>query len=204
MAVAACTAVLVAPAPAGAASSGTTLKACANKKTGALRLVVGKKTCGKHERRVSLNSIGPAGPKGDAGAQGPTGAQGPVGPQGPGATSFTQVTAQDSALHQLVNTGDQKVSGYCSAANVELFLDGLVHGSNSNPLDVSGLGTNGTTLTAYQYAGISSAFEADANVVSFDVLLRHEDTGKLSWLKVFGQRRAATDCRFWGMVIPAG
>jgi hypothetical protein len=204
IAVAACTAVLVAAAPAGAASSGTTLKACANRKTGALRLVVGKnKTCSKRERRVSLNSIGAAGPKGDAGAQGLTGAQGPVGPQGPSATSFTQVTAQDSAIHQLLNTGDQKVSGYCSAGLVELVLDGVVHGSNNNPLDVSGTGTSGTTVTAYQYAGIASAFETDANVVSFDVLLRHEDTSKLYWLKVFGQRRTTTDCRFWGMVIPA-
>jgi hypothetical protein len=202
-ALAAGAAVLGAPAPGNAASSGSTIKACANKKTGALRLVVGKnRRCGKRERRVSLGAVGPSGaqgPQGAAGAQGAVGPQGSVGPQGPGASSFTQVTAQDSALHDLANTGDLKVSGFCSPGSVQLTVAGV---GGVNPLDASGIGTNGpTTITSYQYAGFSSVFISDANSVSFDLLLRHEVTGKLYWLKAFGQRRA-TDCRFWGVVIP--
>jgi len=201
IAAAVCAAIVVAPA--SAASSGSTMKACANKKTGALRLIVGKKGCSKRERRVSLSSIGPSGPQGNPGPQGAAGAQGPVGPQGPGATSFTQVTAQDSTFHELVNTGDQKISGYCAAGLVEVIVAGTPHGSNPNPLDASGIGTAGATVTAYHSAGIASTLEANASDVSFDLLLRSEDTGKISWLKLFGQVRAS-DCRFWGMSIPAG
>jgi hypothetical protein len=201
IAAAACAAIVVAPA--SAASSGSTVKACANKKTGALRLVVGKKGCSKRERRVSLSSIGPGGPKGDPGSQGAAGAQGPVGPQGPGAKAFTQVTAQDGTQHRLFDTGDQTVSGYCAAGVVEVIVAGTAHGSNPNPLDVSGFGTSGSTVTPHQSTGIASTYETNASNVSLDVLLRSEDTGKISWLKVFGQQRAS-DCRFWGMWIPTG
>jgi hypothetical protein len=199
--VAACSAIVVAPA--SAASGGSDLKACANKKTGALRLVLSaKKTCNKHERRVSLSSVGPAGPTGPAGPQGAAGAQGPIGPQGPGAKAFTFTSAQDSAVHQIFDTGDQTLAGFCSGSLVEILLAGTAHAGNFNNLDVSGFGTAGSTVTAYQFSGFASTIVANASNVAFDLMLRHEETGKISWLKMFGERRAS-DCRFWGMWIPA-
>jgi len=57
------------------------INGCYSKKTGALRLVDGKK-CKKSERSVSWNKRGPQGPRGLQGAQGPRGAQGMPGSQG--------------------------------------------------------------------------------------------------------------------------
>jgi hypothetical protein len=63
-----------------AASGGGTIRACANKRTGALRLA---KHCMRNEKRVSWSITGPRGPQGPRGAQGPQGPQGAQGPQGP-------------------------------------------------------------------------------------------------------------------------
>jgi hypothetical protein len=57
---------------------------CANKKTGALRVVnaqAGKK-CEKSERTITWSARGPAGAQGPAGPKGDTGAQGPKGDTG--------------------------------------------------------------------------------------------------------------------------
>lgn len=62
-----------------AAGSGSTLHACANKKTGALRLA---NKCKKRERVVSWNIEGPRGAAGTRGLRGATGAQGVTGAQG--------------------------------------------------------------------------------------------------------------------------
>jgi Collagen triple helix repeat (20 copies) len=67
-----------------AAPGGGVIRACANKKTGALRLA---RTCKQNEKAVSWNAQGPAGPHGASGAQGPqgpTGMPGAQGLQGPG------------------------------------------------------------------------------------------------------------------------
>ena len=71
-----------APRPAVAATRDIT--ACANKKTGALRLAT--KACTKKETRVSWGATGPAGP---AGPTGPTGARGANGLAGSDATVST-------------------------------------------------------------------------------------------------------------------
>jgi len=67
-----------------ASSGGGVIRACANKKTGALRLAA---TCEKkNETAVAWNvqgPQGPAGPAGQQGPQGPAGQTGPAGPQGP-------------------------------------------------------------------------------------------------------------------------
>lgn len=67
-----------------AASSGGVIRACANKKSGALRVA---STCKrKQERAVSWNVRGPAGPAGPAGVAGVAGATGATGATGaPGA-----------------------------------------------------------------------------------------------------------------------
>jgi hypothetical protein len=192
------------PAAAGAASGGSTIKACANKQTGMLRIVIGKKGCSKRERQVSWSKVGPAGPKGDPGAQGGSGAPGVAGAQGaqgPGATSLMLVAPQDSTPRTLINTGDELITGSCSASTVAVRIEAVQHSANLNPLDISGLTVTGTTVTPFQSTGFFAANPSDASLISLDYLLRHEDTGKLYWLKLFAQRRA-TDCRYWGLLIP--
>jgi hypothetical protein len=62
------------------------IRACANRDTGALRLLV-EGRCTKRERLIVWSQEGPVGPTGvagSAGSRGPIGPQGPAGPQGPG------------------------------------------------------------------------------------------------------------------------
>jgi hypothetical protein len=61
-------------APAGA--SAATIKACANKKTGAVRLISGKKKCKKTEKKISWNTKGVAGANGANGTNGTNGTNG--------------------------------------------------------------------------------------------------------------------------------
>jgi hypothetical protein len=74
---------------AASTTSSATLRACASKSNGALRLAA---KCKSSERRVSWNTVGPRGPRGlqgiqgatgDTGSTGPAGAAGPAGAQGP-------------------------------------------------------------------------------------------------------------------------
>lgn len=58
------------------------IAACANKKTGVLRMLVSGR-CARTETPVILGGPGPAGPQGPVGPEGPVGPMGPSGPQGP-------------------------------------------------------------------------------------------------------------------------
>ena len=58
------------------------IRACANRKTGALRLLASGK-CRQGERLVVWSQAGPEGPQGEAGPAGVDGAVGPSGPAGP-------------------------------------------------------------------------------------------------------------------------
>jgi hypothetical protein len=60
----------------------TTLYACVNNNTGAIRIVTSKTTCKPTEHEIQWNQTGPQGPKGPAGPQGQTGAQGAQGQAG--------------------------------------------------------------------------------------------------------------------------
>jgi hypothetical protein len=68
-------------------SSGGVIKACVNKRTGALRVVRNGKRCKKSERTISWNASGQAGPQGAAGNAGAAGLQGPAGTPGVGGAS---------------------------------------------------------------------------------------------------------------------
>jgi Collagen triple helix repeat (20 copies) len=71
-------------------SGAGTVRACASKRTGELRLLRGSQRCRSAETRVAWNVSGPRGPRGVAGPAGAPGATGPAGPQGPqGATGAT-------------------------------------------------------------------------------------------------------------------
>jgi len=72
-----------------------TITACVHKKGGALYVA---RKCGKGDKKLKWNEVGPAGAvglagpagaQGAAGPSGPTGAPGPSGPQGPGAATLT-------------------------------------------------------------------------------------------------------------------
>ena len=61
---------------AASAAGATTIYACANKKSGAMRIVSAKAKCRRGERKLSWSSAGPAGPAGAPGAPGAAGAPG--------------------------------------------------------------------------------------------------------------------------------
>ena len=69
------------------ASSGVTLKACANKTTGAMRYIT-KGSCKKTETSLSWSQMGP---------QGLSGAVGPAGPVGASGSNASTVNVQDAA-----------------------------------------------------------------------------------------------------------
>ena len=71
----------------GLTGSAGTIRACASRANGALRVVQGQARCRSAERLVTWNAAGRPGTAGPIGPQGPTGATGPQGPSGPqGAT----------------------------------------------------------------------------------------------------------------------
>jgi Collagen triple helix repeat (20 copies) len=70
-------------AVAASSQSAETVRACASKRTGELRLLRGSQRCRSTETRVSWNVRGARGVAGPAGAQGTAGATGPAGPAGP-------------------------------------------------------------------------------------------------------------------------
>jgi hypothetical protein len=61
------------------AQTGGVIHACANGRTGALRMA---NSCRSNEHPIAWSVRGPAGPRGASGPQGPQGASGPQGPQG--------------------------------------------------------------------------------------------------------------------------
>jgi type VI protein secretion system component Hcp len=63
--------------------TGSTIHACIQKNSGALRVVGSAKDCKKSERAISFAKEGPRGLAGRTGAQGPAGKDGAPGPQGP-------------------------------------------------------------------------------------------------------------------------
>ena len=75
---------LVAAAASRNDGSPSVIKACANRSNGKLRLAGPAGSCKSHERAISWNVQGPAGPPGPAGAPGPAGPAGATGPAGPG------------------------------------------------------------------------------------------------------------------------
>ena len=138
---------LLATALASAAAAPVSVKACANKKSGALRLLT-KGKCSRKERALSLSQTGPAGATGPQGAAGSPGAQGPQGPtgvQGPNGTPDTSnfFTKSESDA-RFVQPG------------------GTVNNANS----VGGIPVRGLTLGLYRYGFGNSASNA-VNEMSF-------------------------------------
>jgi hypothetical protein len=81
----------------GSSSGSGTITACVHKHGGALYVA---RKCGKGDKKLSWNQVGPAGAHGAAGptgAQGPTGASGPPGPTAPAGAGATTLTFDAAA-----------------------------------------------------------------------------------------------------------
>lgn len=95
--------VVATPASAAPTAAPTkTYKACANKHTGEIRLVIKGKRCKKGELKLVWNAQGPVGPTGSTGATGATGATGPTGAPGLDALPLYWLAAYASVM---VNPG---------------------------------------------------------------------------------------------------
>jgi hypothetical protein len=129
-----------------AVASGSTdsVQACAHKKTGALRIMTGKK-CKRTElpvswpaglAQVSEGATGATGPKGDTGATGtigPKGDTGATGPQGPSGDSGVSTVYGSSFINSFVN-GDEsskRISFIQLPAGVHLVFASLRASSNT-------------------------------------------------------------------------
>jgi hypothetical protein len=191
-----------------AASSGSpVIRACANKKSGALRLAT---RCKRSERGVSWNLIGPGGergPRGFTGVKGPTGASGatggagPQGPSGPGATTFATTlpvgTAVKTPLASLGNGAS--IVGLCVLGEVEVQVE------TAGPhLQLSGVFFNNpeTPLVKDTNDLTSSAGGGGKTIADFSGLARDSSTGaKFARFEVHAE--SGSPCTFWGMVTPS-
>ncbi len=88
----------------GAAARGRTYRACVAKSTGAMRLLASRRRCGRRERLITWNQVGPqgvAGLRGAEGQAGPAGAPGTDGAAGaPGQAGATNVTVRTGVAGQ--------------------------------------------------------------------------------------------------------
>ena len=125
---------------ANAASDGT-LKACANKTSGAMRYI-SKGSCKKTETSLSWNQMGPQGLPGVAGAKGDSGVSGSNGTAGTNGTNGQNFYAVDATGKTL-----GPVISHCDGCNGDSVVDVLIEGrtwsletshyyiSNSEPLN---------------------------------------------------------------------
>jgi hypothetical protein len=140
-----------------ASGSGNVIHACANKKTGALRLAA---TCKRNERRVLWQVHGPQGLQGATGARGPQGIQG-----SPGQTGFANIVVRTDTLTGLLagsdtvkcNPGERAIGG--GVAHNDFSNNASIYASA--PVAANGsIATAGSTPTAWA-TGINNTAAVD-------------------------------------------
>jgi acyl-coenzyme A thioesterase PaaI-like protein len=190
-----------------ATSSSPVIRACANKKTGALRLA-GK--CHRNERHVSWNQIGPKGSTGARGAAGPrgltgatgasggTGTQGKEGPQGPGAISFDTTITEETTL--AAANGIHAV-GFCNSAKKEVAVS-VQTATGKNNFQASGTAAEGTALTAIDSTGGFAISKHSPTTADADVVAADSTIGKTVRVDIHGEFLEPA-CRVWGIAIPS-
>jgi hypothetical protein len=155
---AALAAVVAAPSAAGAADNSASVRVCAHRETGALRLPTGTR-CRRSERTLRMALIGPAGPAGPAGANGNPGAPGAGGPAGPpGATGPIGPPGTPGAAGAPGPIGPVGPTGPTGPTGPSGSIDGVTAGGDltgtyPNPVIAAGKVTSnkildGTLLTA--------------------------------------------------------
>jgi hypothetical protein len=197
-----------------ATSSGPVIQACANKKSGALRLA---SRCRRAERRVSWNQVGPQGPSGPAGAKGAPGASGATGPpgtpgetgrtgpQGPGARSFSVIAPAESG--EVVLTRDSAsgmtVEGVCAPVFARVVL---ITTSEATDLQASGTLANANeSPERVDRNNFGSLVQAgglgDGDI---DVIARDGSFPSFSHFMLHVHLAGAKEpCSFWGMITPS-
>jgi hypothetical protein len=206
VALAALIAATVGLAVAASSTNTSVIRACANKKTGALRLA---KKCHHGEHSVSWSQTGPQGPPGASGETGPQGDQGDQGQAGPGATSFTRSVAvgpTETVLFTLSN--GISLTGTCPGSRVVVAV--VVTGA-SGPLQASGTAFGdfggGPELIpideneTFGGARVENVTEADIDVVARTPV---PSSNAFAHIDFHGSANGASaPCTFWGVVIPA-
>jgi hypothetical protein len=181
------------------------IRACANKKTGALRLA-GK--CRHSERSVAWNQTGPqgrggpsglAGATGTAGAAGGTGPQGPEGPQGPGATSFNTTVTEGVTKVVVATRSGVNINATCEAGFVGLEVEAA---SLTSKIQLSGTAVaNSFEVTEIHDNAVLGRSSNATEWVDFDVIARDVNVGNFARFDVHAEH--SSPCRFWGMIIPS-
>jgi type VI secretion system secreted protein Hcp len=131
----------------------STLRACAQKEDGQLRLVADGVSCKKSELAVSWNVVGPVGPPGVAGAagvpgrdgrdglQGPQGVAGPQGAAGPAGSGGGAASSPNAIQGNFTATGQKQGAITGDGPNGVMILIGLSHAIISPRDAASGLPT---------------------------------------------------------------
>lgn len=149
------------------ASSTTTLVACANFKTGAMRLLLRGSCSGKYEKTVywsvkgprgAQGEVGPTGPTGPAGLTGRDGAQGPSGPTGaPGTQGATGTQGSAGSQGTAGSSGQgsggaQGLAGRDATDNTNGFVPLSICGASGNsPCVLGAIGPAGGIIALVDY-----------------------------------------------------
>ena len=166
-------------AAAATSTGGPVIGACANKKTGALRLA---SKCRRNERAIRWNQTGPPGPRGLAGATGATGATGAsgatggagqTGPQGPGATQIVSSVTGPRTSFPIATVGPWTIRMECTF-DVSVNIVGPGHYYDTIVLGEPGISTTTTTHLSngdMGEGGVTANTMAANQQASFDVQL---------------------------------
>ncbi len=144
--------------PAGGATAASTYKACANKKTGEMRLVVKGKKCKKNEKKLKWNVKGPAGSSGAPGAQGPAGARGPAG-------AFNAIDQTGKVLGQLVGFWASAYPIVRMPSGVMLMWTNSPSDPNAYPTGLSQVYFRQAGCTGDAYGIFTSSYPFDMGIV---------------------------------------
>jgi hypothetical protein len=144
-------------AVAATSTGGPVIRACTNKKTGALRLA---SKCSRSERAIRWNQTGPQGPAGPNGAGGPKGANGTTGeagqagPQGPGAQRIMSSVVGPRTRFPIATVGPWTVFMECTFS-VSVNILGPGHYYDTTVMGEPGIST--TTATHINNADMGEA-----------------------------------------------
>lgn len=200
-----------------ATSRSSVIRACANKRSGALRLA---SKCRRKERPVLWNQAGPQGKQGTRGARGASGAngapgatgaagtQGLQGPQGPGAISFhTTVPGEPPPAKATVVAAADGIEANvtCNSASKEVFVAvAVVSGKNTlQAAGTSSVGETNSPVTSIDSTAGTGIVKHSGSSADLDLVAADSTIGKTVRVDIHGEFLEPA-CRAWGMAIPAG